>query len=396
MEMLGSIKLVDEIRELCGSTLAGDDQPPSRMSIMTWATIANLLRSREATVDKDRLYALYGLLPSSQLRLPGMEPSYTITTEEAFINTTYSIMESSQSLLMFNFLCRRRSDPVADLPSWVPDWRLAPSNKYEANLRVVREALYNAAKNEPFHLRRLSSNTICVKGCFIDIVRSWHPASLFPADPLSLHACYDMWHERWDQVDREHATYLDGVSRETAFRRTVAWDCGPGNHDGQLQRLTEDEELAMFKAHDLAVKMGLGDDSEFYQETLPAADSKRTDYMMNCAKERSFITTDSGIIGMSQNNVELEDHIFIIAGNSHPVILRPSANYADTWHAVAECYLQGFMDGEGITYMHVGTEYEKEISAHPIIQAMKGTERNPRWDEITEEPGGLWKWLLIE
>jgi len=51
---------------------------------------------------------------------------------------------------------------------------------------------------------------------------------------------------------------------------------------------------------------------------------------------------------MTQVTLEPGDHIFVVAGNSHPVILRPSKKYADTWHAVAECYPRGFMDDQPV------------------------------------------------
>jgi len=102
---------------------------------------------------------------------------------------------------------------------------------------------------------------------------------------------------------------------------------------------------------------------------------------------------------MAQKNVQPRDHIFIVSGNSHPVILRPSNKYANTWHAVGECYLHGFMHGEAVQNIAAFAEAARwlgALEAKPEIQSLKGTERNPRCDEITEQPDGLWKWLLLE
>jgi hypothetical protein len=62
----------------------------------------------------------------------------------------------------------------------VPDWWLAPANKYEANLRVAREQLFNASEGTQFYLQRLGSNMICLKGFFVDIVQTRRSASFFP------------------------------------------------------------------------------------------------------------------------------------------------------------------------------------------------------------------------
>jgi hypothetical protein len=399
MEIFESVNVLNQIRELCGVCLTTGDKTRVRESTMTWATAANLLRNRKASVDRDRLYALYGLLPSSVVQSPGMEPSYSATTEEAFIDVTYSIMESSRSLMMFNFLYQQRSDESARLPSWVPDWRQAPANKYEANLRVAREQLFNASKDTQFHLQRLSSNTICLKGFFVDIVQTWRSASLFPSASPMLDGIHNMWRETWANTHPDNAmlkNYLDGTTAETAFRRTMVWDCQPGAEEGILKRLAQEEGLAMFEAHDLAVKIAFGEDMEVLGQNLSATDARRTNYMLNCAKERAFFVTASGLIGMTQINVQAGDHIFVVAGNSHPIILRPSKKYADTWHAVGECYLHSFMDGAGVKNIKLCAQFEKFLYADAALQSLKGTERNPIWDEVTEQPDGLWKWLLVE
>jgi len=152
------------------------------------------------------------------------------------------------------------------------------------------------------------------------------------ASPI-LDLCHNSWREMWANTDPDNAmlkTYLDGTSAETAFRRTMVWDCAPGTDEEALTRLTQEEGMAMFEAHDLAVKIAAGDDWDIAERKLSVADARRTNYMMNCAKGRAFFATATNLIGMTQSNVEAGDHIFIVAGNSHPVVLRPSKKYADT------------------------------------------------------------------
>jgi hypothetical protein len=214
-----------------------------------------------------------------------------------------------------------------------------------------------------------------------------------------LDSVHSMWREAWANTlpDNEMPKkYWDRTSAEKAFRRTMVWDCELAAEAGNLKRLTEDEGVAMFEAHDLAVRIAFGDDWDLVGQNLSAVDARRTNYMMNCAKGRAFFVTYLQVIGMTQENVQAGDHIFVVAGNSHPIILRPSKQYADTWHAVGECYLHGFMDGAGVANMKVSAELEKALYADSNIQGLKGTERNPRWNEITEQPDELGKWLLVE
>jgi len=190
--------------------------------------------------------------------------------------------------------------------------------------------------------------------------------------------------------------YIDGTTAETAFRRTMVWDCAPGDREGTLKRLTESEGLAMFKAHDAAVELGDVTDYDNYGQELPAADARRTNYMMDCIKGRPFFVTSTQLIGLTQSNVEAGHHIFIAAGNNHPIVLRPSKKYADTWQVVSECYLHAFMDGAGMLNVDKYRFLDGILSKDPALQALKGTDRNPRWGEITEQPGETWRWLLTE
>ena len=195
----------------------------------------------------------------------------------------------------------------------------------------------------------------------------------------------------------EHHRYMDGTLADTAFRRTMLWDCELGAEEGALNRLTQNEAEPMFEAYNRVANMSRqGSDLDNTGEKPSALDTRRAAYMVNCAKERAFFVTATQLIGITQSNVEPGDHVFIAAGNSHPIILRPSKKYANTWHAVGECYLHGFMDGLGVMNMEFCAMVEESVCAIPAVQAMKGTEKNPRWDEITDRPDGLWKWLLIE
>jgi len=399
MEKFETVNILSQIRNLCGVGA----QRSERISLMTWATVANLLRDRKASVDKDRLYALYGLLPAEVVRSSGMEPSYTLPTEQVFIDATYSIMETSQSFMIFNFLYKsssQDSEIKSSLPSWVPDWRKSPQNKYEANLRVAREPLFRASGATPFYMQRLGSNTLCLQGIFVDLVQTWRKVPIHPNMSPALDACHNTWRETWANTtppDNAMAKkYLDGTSAETAFRRTMVWDCAVGSGEGDLKRLTQSEGLAMFEAHDLAVKIAFGEDRAVAGQTLSEADARRANYMMNCAKDRAFFITFYQLIGMTQLNIEAGDHIFIIAGNSHPVILRPSKKYADTWQAVGECYLHSFMDGQALMNRQLCAGLQEHLYADPAVKNIKGTERNPRWNEIIGEPEKSWEWILIE
>jgi hypothetical protein len=129
-------------------------------------------------------------------------------------------------------------------------------------------------------------------------------------------------------------------------------------------------------------------------------DARRTNYMMNCARGRAMVMTEQYSLGMAPDNVQLGDHIFIVSGNSHPVILRPSKRFANTWRAVGECYLDGYIDGGAVRsideFAYIEELHEALLKTLPDMPSERGSKINPCWDEILEQVNGLWKWILIE
>jgi len=101
-------------------------------------------------------------------------------------------------------------------------------------------------------------------------------------------------------------------------------------------------------------------------------------------------------MGLLEGRLQPGDHVFVLAGNIHPLILRALRRYADTWQAVGECFLFPFMDGMGLDNRDTFDAQFDRISSREDVRAIKGKERNPRWSEVEEQAGGPWRWPLIE
>jgi hypothetical protein len=136
-----------------------------------------------------------------------------------------------------------------------------------------------------------------------------------------------------------------------------------------------------------------------YDETTinQEQDARATSYLMNCAENQAFFLTVSGCIGLAENNIQSGDHIVIVAGNSHPVVLRPHKTYADTWHAVSECHMNLWMHGQAVEWIDTCNTAAANFRTIPAIEAIRGRSRNPLWSEVNSsslEKG--WSFLLIE
>ncbi|KAF5667146.1 het-domain-containing protein [Fusarium heterosporum] len=91
---------------------------PDRKLDMELSLLLTLCRAKLVTDEKDKVYALYGLLDVLGIKLS--QPDYQKSLADIFTEITTVAIEHDKSLWI---LCFAASDTRnADLPSWVPDW----------------------------------------------------------------------------------------------------------------------------------------------------------------------------------------------------------------------------------------------------------------------------------
>jgi hypothetical protein len=71
---------------------------------------------------------------------------------------------------------------------------------------------------------------------------------------------------------------------------------------------------------------------------------------------RNFFMTKNGYMGLTSSNIRIEDGIYVIPGCPLPMILR---KHQDCFHVVGECFVLGFMDGEGLSMGGVSQPLER-------------------------------------
>lgn len=110
------------------------------------AEMLALLRAttkRNASDDRDKVYALLGLLPKQKL----LTPSYKSSTRDTYIAISSQIIAQGKSLAPLQGDLGRKNR--ADLPSWVPDWT-ALVDDHEL-YRTKYMALYNSCGVHDIH-----------------------------------------------------------------------------------------------------------------------------------------------------------------------------------------------------------------------------------------------------
>ncbi|OGM50821.1 hypothetical protein ABOM_000657 [Aspergillus bombycis] len=121
-------------------------------------------RGRKCQNPKDKIYALYGLLPSLQKAYP---PDYNKSLSQiSFETAKYILQEGLENIAMLNMFCLRedRLENIS-IPSWVPD--------------LTTTGSISTATNRLCHSKRLA-----LSGCFLPIQAQCYPE--FTEDPSVL------------------------------------------------------------------------------------------------------------------------------------------------------------------------------------------------------------------
>jgi hypothetical protein len=85
-----------------------------------------LTRNLQATDPRDKVFAMMGLVDTSQLH--GFKPDYTLSVAQVYLNCTRAMIVQEQGLSVFSSAMGQFQGK--DLPSWVPDWRLPRRTAY--------------------------------------------------------------------------------------------------------------------------------------------------------------------------------------------------------------------------------------------------------------------------
>jgi hypothetical protein len=121
-----------------------DTQP---RPFLEFATVLARCRFAQATDPRDKLWSLLGLTVDGVSRK--LSPSHRPSVAEIYVQTTRQLIFSSGSTYILSQSSLGRPKTIS-LPSWVPDWTLAPTRDEQKDWqRIVadrkrRESIHNA------------------------------------------------------------------------------------------------------------------------------------------------------------------------------------------------------------------------------------------------------------
>jgi hypothetical protein len=92
----------------------------------------SLVRNFDASDDRDRIYGILGLAPTSLAAL--IEPDYTKPLSQIYTGAIFQLMNTSRSLAILSQV-EELASPESIMPSWVPDWTWAPERRSRSSTK---------------------------------------------------------------------------------------------------------------------------------------------------------------------------------------------------------------------------------------------------------------------
>ncbi|KAK4199515.1 heterokaryon incompatibility protein-domain-containing protein [Triangularia verruculosa] len=340
--------------------LAGKAEPPPVLSygpsVMKKLTLLQQLhetRHSKSTLPHDKIYALVGLLQAED-RI-GVLVDYTQSTESLYVSVAKSIIERGGSLAILSGKVQDPSSNREELPSWVPDWSLAPSavslglaNKhlepFDAGGKPACGVVIHTWPHKPATLECL--------GITFDTVKKTAVHALQPAAGSESASRYYMdlvtdWVNlvgTSSSTVTELATYL--ILRFNQQSKT--------QHPTRFSQPPKGAESLWTTLQALSTPT-----LELNPQELEARSDRdaNIENLKFCIGRKLFIT-DNGALGLGPADIREDDTVAVLLGAPVPHILRkkpPSghdmsaANHLYT--LVGECFVEGIMAGEALNHL---------------------------------------------
>ena len=289
-------------------------------------SLLTLRRGSGCTYPSDLLYSLLGAAREST----DIEVDYEQPFEIIFAKSTWRIMIQSGKLSTLSQVETDRQPST--LPSWVPDWRvrgemMGVSGKSQPDIQYAA-----TGSSRPVGKLSDDAKVLMISGLNWDQVSEVKSAESGELD--------DWINDRFARtVDGKKLYTPSNESLERALRRVYYVD---------KTEFTTESETTRWKPDSHEVF------ETIVQRALSGEQRDRVRYgvllhsLVRARRSRVILITKGGRLGIASDKVVPGDIITLLLGGQVPVVLRPLNDKAEHYVYVAESYVHGFMDGEGL------------------------------------------------
>jgi hypothetical protein len=281
----------------------------------------------------------------------------------------------TKSSMLFNCL----SGGDQDLPRWAPNWTVVAERDTDLALRSEQEDHFRASGSVPWYIREIHNDTLTVKGFRLDTLRADRVANVLPMprfshlgfeetlpnslDAKHLHqfiwSCRDLliegleilcglpWHLDWKDI-RIPLNQREKLGWGT-IARIMLNDRMPSGAGGLEALDNYYFKLFLDWIKDSHDSISTQDFVEMSENLYFEEGSSICEFVRSAIRSRSFFTTPLGYLGLI-NKFDMEDReeLWILAGGSHPVVLKPCEGRTGYYYPICEAYVQGIMQGEAV------------------------------------------------
>lgn len=341
--------------------------------------IMNKLRSRDAKLPVDKVFALYGIF--EELRIPIQRPDYTKSMSQVYTEFACDLLRWHKSL---ELLSEASMPSMPGGPSWVPDWSrphhrvcagdYKAARDFQSSFRIVRrnsaggrdgvESLINAGiPNEEWtsvDLRRDPTKypKILTKGIVVDRINFCFP--LFQQEESICGTEKGEWTDDWSLAFLKNIGILRSWLSTTPRTKSGVDQLANVTYSATLSAEHRSENFQSFSSWVNLLTARLDAPSDTNTSTAETAAHIRSLLMAEglykyhlervaaISGKRAFFKTKNTHLGTGPLAVETGDVVALLAGLSCPIILRISGEKEEpnTYKVVGIAYIEGLMQGE--------------------------------------------------
>ncbi|KAI5365744.1 hypothetical protein J4E82_011207 [Alternaria postmessia] len=361
---------------------------------LVFARLLDLANATQCIDDRDKVYALLGLVPDQVARL--IQPDYNATSATVYTNTARAFIDGFNDLEPL-----REGNPwgPTGCPSWVADWKWDSRVRHSRVEQLLWGPTYlfpNLEGPETFGTYTASGKSspqlsfsndglqLHCQGFIVDTISGlsaaekgyfeWYPESI--VQPRDWRSAYGGFEETSDAImrtlvsDRVRHGHAPDSRHRAIFHLPATFDVGRPQFRQRGWSWLSGQAGYYFRwegFREAIDKFQLGEwcFGDFFDDDIPYGASEY-DYteVYACAersgKRRRFMTTAGGLMGWApsdmyqstKHHVEVGDQIAIVLGCSTPLAVRP---IGDAFQVLGEAFVQGLMDGQAIERLRAGT-----------------------------------------
>ncbi|KAF2111071.1 hypothetical protein BDV96DRAFT_650180 [Lophiotrema nucula] len=382
------------VRDFLFGSRSGSKLGSTRSAVHDWLSVTAFLRQRreelrllellerfrgyQATDDRDKVYAIIGLLSLKDRQRLVLD--YSMSTADLYSSVARSIITQSGSLEVLSYAAKDRDGPgsLKMLPSWVPDWtqrRTIPtiwSHQFDAAQLSSQLCIFGqdttrwtayALWDDPdvltgeFQEDQLDDNSqhtrLRLTSILVDtLIDDLYPLCKGSGNRVALDSFRMSSRARAICLGKDivtnlkHWTESKGHVKQTRYKLGIramlkAWACAGLTlaPDGTWARVETSSDL---------------DPSTLTNDSVsPSMEAYLISVTMRSGQRKAFVTGD-GFFGIGPASAHHGDIVAVFPGGRVPFVLRKAAS--GQYRLIGECYVHGLMDGEALGLGRAFTE----------------------------------------